>query len=73
MITHLKKKQTVFDINTLPENAVTELMLFYEFLIHKYGKQESAMRTRNIPEAIEKLSWDMGGKLFRNRDELYER
>jgi hypothetical protein len=61
------------DLSKLPSRALNELSSFYEFLLFKYHKKARKDSPEHILKGIEKLSWNMGKKLFKDRSELYER
>ncbi len=64
--------RNTINVNNLPDEAKKELGYFYNYLLFKYkGKKQE--RKKDILASVEKLSWRMGSKLYRHRDELYER
>ncbi len=66
-------KREVYHFGGLPNEAKKELLKYYEFLLYKYREEKSGIFMNDIAQRIEKLSWEMGGKLYKSRDELYER
>ena len=69
----MAKSRSMIDFKNLPNEAIDELYRFYEYLIHKYKKRKKKVHKENILKNVEKMSWDMGKKLYKSRDELYER
>ena len=74
MLPDRSENRIEIDLNRLPEPVRKELLDFYEFLLLKYSLQ------KNEPDAgvdfgsfIETQGWSMGAKLYRTRDDLYER
>ena len=69
----MAKSGSMIDFKNLPNEAIDELYRFYEYLIHKYKRRKKKVQKENILNNVEKMSWDMGKKLYKSRDELYER
>ena len=69
---YYKTKKLDIDFENLPEEAIKELYNFYEYIIYKYGR-EKKVNLNEIMKNIDKLSWQMGEKLYKTRDELHER
>jgi hypothetical protein len=61
------------DFDNLPDEAKRELSNFYEYLVYKYGEKKKKADSNDVITSIEELSWEMGEKLYKSRDELYER
>ncbi len=73
MLSETKTKRPALDFKNLPDEAIAELKHFYEYLLHKYtGRKKTALK-KDIVKNVEKLSWSMGAKLYKHRDELHER
>ncbi len=69
----MAKSKSMINFKNLPNEAIDELYRFYEYLIHKYKRRKKKVHKENILKDVEKMSWDMGKKLYKSRDELYER
>lgn len=69
----MAKSGSMIDFKNLPNEAIDELYRFYEYLIHKYKRRKKKVHKENILKNVEKMRWDMGKKLYKSRDELYER
>ncbi len=69
----MSKIQSTINFKNLPDEAINELIEFYNYLIHKYKRKKKRISENNILKDIEKMSWDMGKKLYKSRAELYER
>ena len=69
----MAKSGSMIDFKNLPNEAMDELYRFYEYLIHKYKRRKKKVHKKNILKNVEEMSWDMGKKLYKSRDELYER
>jgi len=69
---YYKTKKLDIDFENLPEEAIKELYNFYEYIIYKYGRKKK-VNLNEIMKNIDKLSWQMGEKLYKTRDELHER
>lgn len=63
-----------FDLEILPEEARRELLDFYNYLVDRYkDRLRQRIDVDKIARDIEKLSWEMGDKLYSSRGELHER
>jgi hypothetical protein len=60
------------DLKNLPSQAIEELQSFYEYLLYKYKKNNSP-HFPDVQTELHDLSWKMGEKLYKHRDDLYER
>ena len=63
----------ILNMDGLPEEAKKELIEHYNILKTKYKKNKKYSKIDEILKEIENLSWDMGEKLYKTREELYER
>lgn len=69
----IDEKRETLHFKGLSGEAKKELLKYYEFLLFKYREEKPGMFIDDIVQRIEKLSWKMGRKLYKSRDELYER
>ena len=69
----MAKSGSIINFKNLSDEAIDELVHFYEYLIHKYKRKKKKLSETNILKDVEKMSWGMGEKLYKSRDELYER
>jgi len=69
----MSRIQSAINIKNLPDDAINELTQFYNYLIHKYKKKKKKISGTNILRDVDKMSWNMGKKLYKSREELYER
>lgn len=60
------------NLENLPSQALKELKVFYEYLLYKYKKNDS-LNSNDTQKELDNLSWKMGEKLYKHRDDLYER
>jgi len=69
----MSRIQSAINFKNLPDDATNELTQFYNYLIHKYKKKKKKISGTNILRDVDKMSWNMGKKLYKSREELYER
>jgi len=69
----MSRIQSAINFKNLPDDAINELTQFYNYLIHKYKKKKKKISGTNILRDVDKMSWNMGKKLYKSREELYER
>jgi len=69
----MSRIQSAINFKNLPDDAINELTQFYNYLIHKYKKKKRKISGTNILRDVDKMSWDMGKKLYKSREELHER
>lgn len=69
----MSRIQSAINFKNLPDDAINELIQFYDYLIHKYKRKKKKISETNILRNIDKMSWNMGKKLYKSREELYER
>ena len=63
------------NLDLLPDEAKREIINHYNELLMKYSKKDysKSNKIEELASKIDKLSWNMGEKLYTSREDLHDR